>query len=65
MHAVEMTSDAMIYIPSFMKIGSNIQVILRLLPRQSDRQQCWYYKREGFTRIMYAVEMTSDGVIYI
>jgi hypothetical protein len=34
---VEMASDGMIYeyIPSLMKIGLGIQVILRLLPRQS------------------------------
>jgi hypothetical protein len=42
-YIVEMASDGMIYIPSFMKIGSGIQVILRLLPQQSKRQQCWYY----------------------
>jgi hypothetical protein len=33
-YAVEMGSGGMIYIPSFMTIGSGIQVILRLLPRQ-------------------------------
>jgi hypothetical protein len=36
-YTIEMASDGMIYIPSFMKIGSGIQVILRLLPRQSER----------------------------
>jgi hypothetical protein len=30
-----MVSDDVIYVPSFMKIGSDIRVILRLLPRQS------------------------------
>jgi hypothetical protein len=30
-NTVEMASDVMIYVPSFMKIGSGIQVILRLL----------------------------------
>jgi hypothetical protein len=33
-YTVKMASDGMIYIPSFMKIVSLIQVILRLLPRQ-------------------------------
>jgi hypothetical protein len=35
-------SDGMIHIPRFMKIGSGIQVILRLLPQQFERLQCWY-----------------------
>jgi hypothetical protein len=43
-----MVSDAMIHIPRFMNIGSGIQIILMLLPRQSDRLQCWCYWWEGF-----------------
>jgi hypothetical protein len=39
----EMASDGMIHVPSFMKTGSGIEVILRLLPRHSERLQCWYY----------------------
>lgn len=31
-YIVDMTTDGMVYTPSFMKIGSGIQVILRLLP---------------------------------
>jgi hypothetical protein len=42
-YTVEMASDGMIYVPSFMKIGLGLQVILRLLPAQSERLQCWYY----------------------
>jgi hypothetical protein len=34
---VEMVSDVMICIPNFMKIGSGIQIILRLLPRKSEK----------------------------
>jgi hypothetical protein len=34
---VEMVSDEVIYIPSFMKNGSGIQVILRPLSRQFER----------------------------
>jgi hypothetical protein len=41
-YAVEMTSDEMIYIPSFMTMVLVIQVILRLLPQQFERLQCWY-----------------------
>jgi hypothetical protein len=38
-----MASDVMIYIPYFMKIGSGVQVILRLLLQEFERPQCWYY----------------------
>jgi hypothetical protein len=33
---IEMTSGGMIYIPGFMTISSGIQVILKLLPEQSE-----------------------------
>jgi hypothetical protein len=36
MHAVEMISDGIIYVPSVMKILSGIRVILRVLPKQSE-----------------------------
>jgi hypothetical protein len=36
-YAIEMASGSMIYIPSFMTIGSGIQVILRLLRQQFER----------------------------
>jgi hypothetical protein len=36
-YTVDMALDGMIYTPSFMKIGSGIQVILRLLLRQFER----------------------------
>jgi hypothetical protein len=42
-YTVEMASGGMIYIPSFMKIGSGIQLILKVLPQQFERLQCWYY----------------------
>jgi hypothetical protein len=40
---LEVTSGGMICIPSFMTIRSAISVILRLLPQQFQRLQCWYY----------------------
>jgi hypothetical protein len=40
---VEMASGDMIYITNFMKIGSDIQGILRSLPQQFEGLQCWYY----------------------
>jgi hypothetical protein len=61
-YTVEMASEGMIYVPSFMKIALGIQVILRLIPRQSERLQCWYSKWEGF--MMHAVEMTSDSMTH-
>jgi hypothetical protein len=42
-YTVKMASDGMIYLPDFMKIGLGIKAILRLLSRQSERLQCWYY----------------------
>jgi hypothetical protein len=47
-YSVEMVLDGMTYILSFMKISSCILVILRLLPRQCEGLQYWYYSREGF-----------------
>jgi hypothetical protein len=40
-YTVKMASDGTIHVPSFMKIGSGIQVILRSVPRQSEMLQCW------------------------
>jgi hypothetical protein len=42
-YTVEVASDGMIYILSFVKIGSGIQVRSRLLPQQSERLRCRYY----------------------
>jgi hypothetical protein len=42
-YTIEMASDGMIYVLSFMKICSGIQIIIRLLPRHSEGLQCWYY----------------------
>jgi hypothetical protein len=60
---VQMDSGGMIYIPSFLTIGSGIQVILRLLPQRFERLQYWYYCWEGFMK--YAVQMASGGKISI
>jgi hypothetical protein len=38
----------------------DIQIILRLLPEQFKRLQCWCYLWEGF--MTYAVEMVAGGV---
>jgi hypothetical protein len=60
-YTVDTASDGIIYIPSFMTIGSRIQVILRSLPQQFERIQCWYYTWMRFTK--YAGEMASEGPI--
>jgi hypothetical protein len=60
-YAVEMASVGLIYIPNFMMNGSDIQVILKLLPQQFERLQCWYCRWYEFMK--YAVEMASDGIV--
>jgi hypothetical protein len=40
-YTVEMNSIGTIYVQSSMKIGFGIQVVLRLLPRHSERLKCW------------------------
>jgi hypothetical protein len=42
-YVIQMDSGGMIYIQSCIMIGSGIQIILRLLPQQFERLQCWYY----------------------
>jgi hypothetical protein len=58
-----MDTGGMMCIPSFMTIGPDSQVILSLLPRQSEKLQCWYYWWQGFMK--YAVELDSGGMLYI
>jgi hypothetical protein len=60
---LEMALGCMMYTRLFMTIGVGIQLILKLLPQQFERLQCWYYWREEFMK--YAVEMASGGIIYI
>jgi hypothetical protein len=40
-YAVEMGSDAMIYILSFIKIGSGVQKLIRGIHRHTDTQTAW------------------------
>jgi hypothetical protein len=61
--AVEVAPGGIIYIPSFMTIGSGIQVILRSVPQQFETLQCWYYLLECFVK--YAVGIASGGMIFI
>jgi hypothetical protein len=62
MYAVETASDGVMYVSSFMTIGSGIQVIFRVLPQQSERLQCWHYRWDRFMK--YAADMISGGMIY-
>jgi hypothetical protein len=55
-YSVEVASHGMIYLPSFVMIGSGIQVIVVLLPQQFG---------VGITVVMnYAFEMASFGMIH-
>jgi hypothetical protein len=42
-YTFEIVPGSMIHIPNFIKFGSGIQVILWILPRQSERLLCLYY----------------------
>jgi hypothetical protein len=48
---------------SFIKIGSGVQVILRLLSKKIERLQSWYQWWEGIMK--YAVDMASDRMKYV
>jgi hypothetical protein len=41
-YAVDVASGGMIHISRLITIGSDIQVMLRLLLQQFERLQCWY-----------------------
>jgi hypothetical protein len=57
-YAVDVASSGMIHISRLIMIGSDIQVMLRLLPQQPERLQCWYHRQEGF------MKSHSDGFIW-
>jgi hypothetical protein len=42
-YAFQKDSYDMTYLVRFMKIDLGLQVILRILRRQSEGLQCWYY----------------------
>jgi hypothetical protein len=64
-YTVEMASDGMIYISYFMKIGLGIQVILRLLPRQTDRLVLLLILALLMGKTYdVCLEMTLDGMTY-
>jgi hypothetical protein len=62
-YTVDTASDGVIYIQSFIMIGSGIQVILRLILQQFERLQCWHYWWERFTKC--SIDMTSGGMTYM
>jgi Uri superfamily endonuclease len=47
-YAVEMGSCAVIYIPSFIKIGSGIQKLIRRIHRHIDTQTAWRSHKSTF-----------------
>jgi hypothetical protein len=62
-YAVKMGLDGMTYIPDFMTFSLDIQVVLRLVPQQSQKVQCCYYWEEWFLK--QAVKMDSGGMTCI
>jgi hypothetical protein len=62
-HVVQMTSGGIIYIRRFMTIDSDTSVLLSLLTQHFEGLQCFYYSWERFME--HAVEMSSDGTIYV
>jgi hypothetical protein len=58
-YTVEMASGDMIYLPCFMTIGSDIQVILRSLTQKLERLQRWYHCLGGF--MMTALRLPHVG----
>jgi hypothetical protein len=47
-YAIEMGSDAMIYIPSFMKIDSAVQKLIGGIHRHTDAQIAWRSHKPTF-----------------
>jgi 20S proteasome alpha/beta subunit len=59
-YAAETDSGGIIYKPSFMMIGSGIQVVLRLLP--NNLKGCNVGVTEGQEVMNYALKMASGGM---
>jgi hypothetical protein len=57
-----MASDGMTCIPSFMKIGTGIQVI-KDMSQKFKMLQCWYHLWKGIKN--YTFDMGSCSMIYI
>jgi hypothetical protein len=63
MYAIQMASCGMIYLRSFVKIGTGVQSILRFCLR--NLTGCNIGITDGRDFFNYAVEMSSDIVIYV
>jgi hypothetical protein len=59
-YAVQVISEDMINVPSFMKIDVNVQ---ELWPQIFEGLQYWFYWWQGFMK--YAVEMGSGAMTYV
>jgi hypothetical protein len=62
-YAVGMASCGMIYVPSFMKIGTGVQAVLKLCLR--NLRGCNVGITDGRDLFNYAVKMDSDAMIYV
>jgi hypothetical protein len=58
-YTIEMASDGMTYIPSFMKTGSGILVILWLLPQQLLEVVVLVLLMTGIEVVMFVLLMTG------
>jgi hypothetical protein len=63
MYAVEMASCGMIYLPSFVKISTGVQAILRFCLRNLRGSNVGITNGRDLTKC--AVEMGSGGMIYV
>lgn len=61
-YATEMAPGGITCIPSFITVGSGMQVMLRLIPQKFERLYYWCYWWKRF--IKAAVQMASKGNIY-
>jgi hypothetical protein len=61
-YAVKMLSHVMLFLPSFMKIGTGVQATLRFCFSNMNGCKCWYCRWKWIMK--YTVEMGSGVMIY-
>lgn len=58
-YIVESVLFGMVFIPSFITISSGVHVILRFLPQQFQRLQCWYYDGRDLLSVALRLPQTA------
>jgi hypothetical protein len=61
--SIQIARGGMTYIQCFMMTGSEIQIMLRLIPQQFENLQCWYCWWERFRK--NDIEMALHVIKYI